>query len=160
MWFFYYFHFERSYEVLKSKSPCILLNKNINFNNNETKSKMENVNTVLERRTLCSSSYDNRKLKVKLWWVGVRKRKKRAFFVPFILCDRNFLKICVLSQCAVHRIHFQNIHPFTNQKALLHILFFLTHYLHKKKKFNLKTYNSTLLDIYGISVGEKLKNKL
>ena len=38
--------------------------------------------------------------------------------------------------------------------------FFLTHCLHKKKKFNLKTYNSTLLDIYGISVGEKLKNKL
>ena len=35
--------------------------------------------------------------------------------------------------------------------------FFLTHYLHKKKKFNLKTYNSILLDIYGISVGEKLK---
>ena len=38
--------------------------------------------------------------------------------------------------------------------------FFLTHYLHKKKKFNLKTYNSTLLDIYGISVGEKLKKIL
>ena len=35
--------------------------------------------------------------------------------------------------------------------------FFLTHYLHKKKKINLKTYNSTLRDIYGISVGEKLK---
>ena len=30
--FFYYFNFERSYDVLKSKSPCILLNKNINFN--------------------------------------------------------------------------------------------------------------------------------
>ena len=26
-----------------------------------------------------------------------------------------------------------------------------------KEKLNLKTYNSTLLDIYGISVGEKLK---
>ena len=38
--------------------------------------------------------------------------------------------------------------------------FFLTHYLHKKKKFNLKTYNSTLLDIYGISVGEKLKKNI
>ena len=29
-------------DVLKSKNPCILLNKNINFNKNETKSKMEN----------------------------------------------------------------------------------------------------------------------
>ena len=42
MWLFYYFNFKRSYDVLKSKSPCILLNKNINFNKNETESKMEN----------------------------------------------------------------------------------------------------------------------
>ena len=41
MWLFYHFNFERSYDVLKSKSPCILLNKNVNFNKNETKSKME-----------------------------------------------------------------------------------------------------------------------
>ena len=39
VWLFYYFNFERSYDVLKSKSPCILLNKNINFNKNETGSK-------------------------------------------------------------------------------------------------------------------------
>ena len=42
MWLFYYFNFERNYDVLKSKSPCILLNKNINFNKNETESKIEN----------------------------------------------------------------------------------------------------------------------
>ena len=42
MWLFYYFNFERKYDVLKSKSPCILLNKSINFNKNETESKMEN----------------------------------------------------------------------------------------------------------------------
>ena len=41
VWLFYYFNFERNYDVLKSKSPCILLNKNINFNKNETESKME-----------------------------------------------------------------------------------------------------------------------
>ena len=46
------------------------------------------------------------------------------------------------------------------QLIFFFFFFFLTHCLHKKKKFNLKTYNSTLLDIYGISVGEKLKNKL
>ena len=34
MWLFYYFNFERNYDVLK-------LNKNINFNKNETESKME-----------------------------------------------------------------------------------------------------------------------
>ena len=31
-----------NYNVLKSKSSCILLNKNKNFNKNETESKMEN----------------------------------------------------------------------------------------------------------------------
>ena len=44
MWLFNYFNFERSYEVFvmtKYKSPCILLNKNVNFNKTETKAKME-----------------------------------------------------------------------------------------------------------------------
>ena len=34
---------------------------------------------------MCFISYKNRKLKVKLWWVGACKRKNRAFFAPFIL---------------------------------------------------------------------------
>ena len=42
VWVFYYFHFERNYDVLRSKNPCILLSKNINFNKNKTESKMEN----------------------------------------------------------------------------------------------------------------------
>ena len=104
VWLFYYFNFERNYDVLKSKSPCILLNKNINFNENETEWKIANP-TILERRTLCFSSYKNRKLKVKLWWVGARERKKRAFFVPFILLEGKFLEIYILSQCIVYWIH-------------------------------------------------------
>ena len=39
MWLFYYFYFERTYEVWKSKSLCFLLNKNIDFYKNETKSE-------------------------------------------------------------------------------------------------------------------------
>ena len=105
VWLFYYFNFERNYDVLKSKSPCILLNKNINFNKNETDRKWKMPHTVLERRTLCFSSYKNRKLKVKLWWVGARERKKRAFFVPFILLEGKFLEIYILSQCIVYWIH-------------------------------------------------------
>ena len=66
----------------KSNSPCILLSKNIIFNKNETESKIANM--VLERRTLRFTSFKNRKLKVKLWWVGVCDRKKKAFFVQFI----------------------------------------------------------------------------
>ena len=41
-WLFYYSKFEKNHDVLTSKSPCILLNKNINFIKNETEAKMEN----------------------------------------------------------------------------------------------------------------------
>ena len=81
--------------------------------------------TVFERQTLCVSSYKNRKFKVKLWWVGARKRKKWAFFVPFILSEGHFFNICVLSQCVVYWIHFQNIHTFPYQKALFCTLLLL-----------------------------------
>ena len=76
---FYCFNLERNYDVLKSKSLCFLLNKNINFNKNETESKMKNPHTLLERWVWCFRLYKNRELKVKLWWVGARKRRKSAF---------------------------------------------------------------------------------
>ena len=41
MWFSIILYFERNYDLLQSKTPCIFLNKNINFNKNETESKME-----------------------------------------------------------------------------------------------------------------------
>ena len=81
--------------------------------------------TVLERRNLCFSSYKNRQWKVKPWWVGARGRKKRAFFVPFVLSEGNLFKIRVLSQCIMYWIHFQNIYTFTYQKTLLHTLLLL-----------------------------------
>ena len=40
-WLFHYFYFEKNYVILKSKTQCFLLNKNINFNKT-TESKMEN----------------------------------------------------------------------------------------------------------------------
>ena len=49
------------------------------------------------------NSYNNCKLKVKLWWVGAHKRKKRTFFVHFVLSEGNFLKICFIS-CIVHSV--------------------------------------------------------
>ena len=39
---FYYCNFERNYDVSKWKSPCVLLNRNINFNESKTESKMGN----------------------------------------------------------------------------------------------------------------------
>ena len=41
VYLFYYFNFERTYDVLKSNSPCILLKKNIYFNKNQAEWKIE-----------------------------------------------------------------------------------------------------------------------
>ena len=125
---FYYFNFERNYDVLKLKSPYILLNKNIDFNKNETELKMENPAHSFRETTISFSSYKNGKLKVELWWVGAPERKKRAFFVSFILSKGNFFNIWNFfntPQCIVYWIHFQNIHTFTYQKTLHHTLLLL-----------------------------------
>ena len=86
---FHYFHFESNSDFLKSKTACILLNKNINFNKSKTESRMENPTHSFRETNL--SSYKNCKSKVKLWWVGARERKKKLFFVPFILSKECFL---------------------------------------------------------------------
>ena len=101
--------------------------------------------TVLDRRTLCFSSSKNRKLKIKLWWVEAHNRKKKAFFVPFILTEWKFFNICVLYQCIVYSIHFQNIHIFTYQKALLHTLFCL--FLKSSKAFSVSLNTETNTNI-------------
>ena len=126
--------------TFKSKSPCIFLNENINFNKNEMESKMKIPNTGLERWTLCLNSFKNHKLKVKLiktelWWVRARERTERAFLYRFftILSEGNLFNICILFQCMVYWIHVQNIHTFTYQKTLLHTLFCL--FLKSSKAF-------------------------
>ena len=134
MWLFHYFNSKRNYNVLKLKSPYFLLNKNINSNKNNTKLKMEIPHTLSERRTMCFSSYKNRELKVKLWRAGARERKKSAFFVKFILSVWHFFNICVLPQCIVYWINFQNIYTCTYQKTLLRTLFCL--FLKSSKAFS------------------------
>ena len=89
--------------------------------------------TLLKRRTLCFSSYNNRELKVKLWWVGALERKKRTFSVPLILSERNFINMC-LSQCMVYWINFQNIHTFTYQKH--YFIHFCRLFLKSSKAFS------------------------
>ena len=112
----FYFNFKRNHNVLNSKSPCI--------NKNKSELKIEPPPpTVLEWQTLYFSSCKNCKVKVKLPWVGSRERKKKTFFVPFILSKGNFFNVCVLSQCIVYWIQFQNIHALIYQKTLLHTLF-------------------------------------
>ena len=109
--------------------------------------KWKTPHTVLERQTLCFSSYKNRNLKVKVWWVGARERKKRVFFVPFILSEGNFFKTCVLLQCIVYWIHLQNINNFFFNWDLLYARL-NSHYearsYKKKKHKKVKAYRNLL----------------
>ena len=76
--------------------------------------------TVLERRALYFNSYKNRKLKVKLWLVGARERKKRTFLYR-LFCTRGiFFDIRVLCQCIVYWMHLQNILLHTKKHYFMH----------------------------------------
>ena len=78
---------------------------------------------------------------LKLWWVGAYERKKRTFFVPFFFFSPKemFFNICVLSQCIVCWIRFQNIHTITYQKTLLHTLLLLVFKIVKRLQCILKS---------------------
>ena len=91
MWLFNYFHFEKNYEALKSKSPCILFNKKTNDNKIETESKLKISQTVLEKRTLCFSSYKNHKLKMNCDELVKEKRGHIFCSVCFVLPKETFL---------------------------------------------------------------------
>ena len=139
---FLYFNFERGYDVLKTKSPCIFLNKNINFNRNKTESKMENL-AQFWRDAPCFSAHRriaNLKKKKKTVMSYSSRKKKKTFFLPFIFSEDSFFKICVLSQCIVYWINFQNIHTFTNQKILLHTLVLLVSKTGKSLQCILKSF--------------------
>ena len=73
--------------ILISEGNIMFLDKNINFNKTKRYWKRKILHTVLERRTLCFSSYKNRKLKVKLWWVGACERK-RGYFLYLLFCPK------------------------------------------------------------------------
>ena len=111
--------FETSFWSETVSGFSIMLNKNINFNKTKQNQKWKTLHTVLERQTLRFSSYKNHKLKVKLWWVEALERKKRGFFVPFLLSEGNFFKNCVLYQGIVYWVHFKNMHTFADHKNFL-----------------------------------------
>ena len=110
------------------------------LNKNETESKIEN-HTQFYRDESCASAHrKNRKLKVTLMSYSSRKKKK-TFFLPFILSKGNFIKICVLSQCIVYWIHFQNIHTFTYPKILLHAHLLLVYKIDESLSVSLSHFN-------------------
>ena len=87
----------KNYDVLKWKSPCILFNRNVDFNKNETESKMENPTHSLRETNLVLQSIYESKFKVKLWCVGQWERRKRVYFALFILSEGIFfLTLCFI----------------------------------------------------------------
>ena len=74
--YLYYFNFERRYDVLKSKSPGILLNKNIILNKNETELKMENPTYAFIKTSLALQLIQELQIKnttVMSWSSGKKK---------------------------------------------------------------------------------------
>ena len=68
------------------------------------------------------------------------KEKRGHFFVPFFFPpNQMFFNICVLSQCIVCWIRFQNIHTVTYQKTLLHTLLLLVFKIVKRLHCILKS---------------------
>ena len=104
MWIFHYLKFERSYETLKSNSLYFLLNKNTNFNKRTRNRKMKIAHTILERQILRFSSQMNHESKVKLWWVGTRKRKKQFVFSTVYFVQSNF-SLCFILIYSVFNIY-------------------------------------------------------
>ena len=79
MWLFHYFSFEKSSDVLNSKSPCILLNKNINCDKNETKSKMENPTNDFRETNLVLQFIQESETKTKTVMSQSSKKKEDIF---------------------------------------------------------------------------------
>ena len=75
---FYYFNFERNYDVLKLTSPCFLLN----LYKNETGSKIENpIHTVKEINIVLQIIQESQvKNKTVMSWSS-RKKKECIFFI-------------------------------------------------------------------------------
>ena len=95
MWLFYYFNFERSYDILKSKSPCILLSKNKktfykNFNKNETESKMENPTHSFRNTNLVLQLIEESQFKSKTVMSWSSRKKKEGIFCTVYFVRRDF----------------------------------------------------------------------
>ena len=123
--FLLFFNFGRNYDVLRSKSPYILLNKNINFHENETESKMENpIHSFRETHLVLQLTKESQiKSKSVMSWSS--RKEKQGVFCSVYFAWSNFFNICVLCQCIVYWLNIQNMYSFTSQKTLFHTLFCL-----------------------------------
>ena len=101
VWLFYYFKFKRNYDVLKSKSSCILLNKNINFNNNETESKTEKPTHSFRETNLVPQLIKESQIKSKTVMCWGARKKKGDIFCTFYFVQRVFFQDLFISVFSV-----------------------------------------------------------
>ena len=90
---FYYFNFDRN-AVFKSKSPCFLWNKNINFNKNESGLKIENPTHNFREMKLKLQLIQESRLKSKTV-MRCSSRKKKCIFLNVYFVQKNFFNILV-----------------------------------------------------------------
>ena len=102
MWLFYYFDFGRNYDFLRSKRPCILLNKNISFNKNKTKSKMENPTYSFRETNFVLHLIKELQIKSKTVMSWSSQEKNDGIFCTVYFFRRNFFKhLCFISMYSV-----------------------------------------------------------
>ena len=101
---FPYFNFEKNYDVPKSKSPWTLLNKNINFNKSVMERKVENHTHSFRETNLVFQLILESQIKSNTLISWSSRKKKRVFFVSFVLSEGNCLNIfvCIFSKCIVY----------------------------------------------------------
>ena len=97
-WLFYSFSFEKNYDVWKSKHPCFLLNKNINFNKNETEPKMENPTRSFRDKNLVLQLVWESRIKSKSVMSWSSQKKKECIFRNVYFVRKIFFKhLCFIS---------------------------------------------------------------
>ena len=85
----------------KVKESILCLNKKKTLIESKRKRKRKMPHKLLERRTLCFSSYKNRELKVKRW-VGAHERKKVPFILPQGIFFKFFFRLYILLHTKKH----------------------------------------------------------
>ena len=96
-----------------------MLNKKIDFDKNETESKTKNPTHSCRETNLVLKLIQESQIKINCDELELAQ-EKRGHILYHLFCPKEiFFNICVLPQCIVCQIHFQNVYTFTYQKALL-----------------------------------------
>ena len=136
--------------TFSSQSQCILLNKNINFNKNETESKTENLTYSFRETNFVLQLIQESQIKSKSMMIWASRKKKARIFCTVYFFRRFFTVYVfniVLHQRIVYWIHFQNIHTFTYEKTLFHTLLLLVFRIVESLPCILHTKNTGNFDV-------------